>query len=165
MLKDLAFGDVAQELSSTRRILDRLPDEHLSWRPHEKSMTLGALATHVVNLLGWQTMILQQAEFDLAATPPRREALGSRQELLDEFDTRQREVEELLNTVDEEALGGQWTLRSGDHVIFRRPRAVAMRVFGLSHLIHHRAQLSVYLRLLDLPVPGLYGPSADERQG
>lgn len=162
MLKQLIVGDTTQELASTRRILERLPDEHLTWRPHEKSMTLGGLATHLINLLNWQMAILQYSDFDLSTVPLRREAIEKRDDILDEFDANLRKVEMLLTECDEKKLGEEWTLRHGDHIIRQEPRAIAFRTFGLSHMVHHRAQLGVYLRLLDIPVPGIYGPSADE---
>ncbi|MFW7188106.1 DinB family protein [Lysinibacillus sp. BNK-21] len=162
MVKQLIVGDTTQELASTRRMLERLPDEHMTWRPHEKSMTLGGLATHLINLLNWQMAILQYLDFDLSAVPLRREALEKRADILDEFDTNVRKLEMMLTECDEKTLGEEWTLRHGDHSIRQEPRAIAFRTFGLSHMVHHRAQLGVYLRLLDIPVPGIYGPSADE---
>ena len=161
-MKQLIVGDALHELNVTRRILERLPEEHMAWQPHSKSMTLGGLATHLINLLNWQIAILLQPEFDLSAVPVRREALQRREEVLEEFDANVAKLEKLLADCDEDALGQEWTLRNGDYVIQRQPRALALRTFGLSHMVHHRAQLGVYLRLLDIPVPGLYGPSADE---
>lgn len=162
MVKQLIIGDAKHELAITRRILERLPEEHMTWKPHEKSMTLGGLTTHLINLLNWQVAIFLSPELDLSTVPLRREALTSRQDILDEFDANVVKLDKLLDDCDEQALGEEWTLRNGDHIILRQPRANALRTFGLSHMIHHRAQLGVYLRLLDIPVPGLYGPSADE---
>jgi len=163
MVKQLIVGDAMHELATTRRVLERLPEEHMSWKPHEKSMTLGGLATHLINLMNWQIAILQQREFDLSTVPQRREALAKRADVLEEFDANVGKFEKLLAECDEQTLGEEWTLRHGDHVILRQPRALALRSFGLSHMVHHRAQLGVYLRLLDIPVPGMYGPSADEQ--
>ncbi|WP_440108607.1 DinB family protein [Paenibacillus sp. QZ-Y1] len=162
MVKQLIVGDVMHELSSTRRILERLPEEHMTWKPHVKSMTLGGLTTHLINLLNWQVAIFLYPELDLSTLPPRREALERREDVLEEFDTNVVKLEKLLAECDEKTLGEEWTLRNGDHIILCRPRAIALRTFGLSHMVHHRAQIGVYLRLLDIPVPGLYGPSADE---
>ncbi|QYR19238.1 DinB family protein [Paenibacillus sp. sptzw28] len=162
MTKQLIIGDATHELTTTRRILERLPEEHMSWKPHEKSMTLGGLATHLVNLLNWQIAIFQYPEFDLSTVPLRREPLEKRADVLEEFDANVGKFEKLLAGCDEQMLGEEWTLRHGDHIILRKPRAIALRTFGLSHMVHHRAQLGVYLRLLDIPVPGIYGPSADE---
>jgi len=163
MVKQLIVGDAMHELATTRRVLERLPEEHMSWKPHEKSMTLGGLATHLINLMNWQIAILQQREFDLSTVPLRREPLEKRADVLEEFDANVGKFEKLLAECDEKTLGEEWTLRHGDHVILRQPRALALRSFGLSHMVHHRAQLGVYLRLLDIPVPGMYGPSADEQ--
>lgn len=160
--KALLVGDVMQEWAGTRRHLANLPDEHLDWRPHAKSYALGELATHVVNLINWQLAILRHPVLDLATMPARREALTSRQAMLDEFDANIRELERTLDAIDEATLASDWTLRRGDTVMAVQPKALAFRTIGMSHMVHHRAQLGVYLRLLDQPVPGVYGPSADE---
>ncbi|WP_369999033.1 DinB family protein [Paenibacillus sp. RC84] len=162
MDKQLIIGDAAHELTHTRRILERLPEEHMSWKPHEKSMTLGGLATHLINLLNWQIAIFQYPEFDLSTVGLRREPLDKRADILEEFDANVDKFQKLLAECDERTLGEEWTLRNGSHVILREPRAIALRTFGVSHMVHHRAQLGVYLRLLDIPVPGFYGPSADD---
>ncbi|MGG4107402.1 DinB family protein [Paenibacillus lautus] len=162
MVKQLIIGDALHELAHTRRILECLPEEHMTWKPHVKSMTLGGLATHLINLLNWQVAIFLYPEFDLSTVPLRREALERREDMLEEFDANVIKLEQLLAECEEKALAEEWTLRNGDHIILRQPRAVALRTFGLSHMVHHRAQLGVYLRLLDIPVPGIYGPSADE---
>ncbi|BFT69546.1 DinB family protein [Paenibacillus sp. P36] len=162
MMKRLIVGDFMHELATTRRILERLPEEHMAWRPHVKSMTLSGLATHLINLLNWQVAIFLYPEFDLSTVPLRREPLERRDDMLEEFDANVTKLENLLAECDELTLGEEWTLRNGDHVILRQPRAIALRTFGISHMVHHRAQLGVYLRLLDIPVPGMYGPSADE---
>lgn len=160
--KALMVGDVMQEWTGTRRLLASLPDEHLGWRPHAKSYTLGELATHVVNLINWQLVILRDPGLDLATVAPHRVALASRQALLDEFDANIQELERTLDAIDEAALASNWTLRRGDTVMVVQPKAFAFRTMGMSHMIHHRAQLGMYLRLLDQPVPGVYGPTADE---
>lgn len=164
-LGSLLFGDLPQELANTRRLLERVPDEHLGWRPHERSMTLGGLATHVANLPLWPWMILNEDGFDLAAPFPRPEPLASRKAILASFDERAEALRaRLASTADADLLGG-WVLRHGDQVMVDTTRAAAVRTFGISHIIHHRAQLTVFLRLLDTPVPGMYGPSADEEGG
>ncbi|WP_379154171.1 DinB family protein [Paenibacillus sp. sgz5001063] len=162
MNKSLLVGDVMQEWAGTRRLLESIPDEHLGWRPHAKSYTFGELATHVVNLINWQLFILRDPELDLGTIPSRRVALESRQAMLDEFNANIQELEQTLDTIDEAALGSNWTLRRGDTVMAVQPKAIAFRTMGMSHMIHHRAQLGMYLRLLDQPVPGVYGPTADE---
>lgn len=162
MVKQLIIGDIMHELASTRRILERLPEEHMTWKPHVKSMTLGGLATHLTNLLNWQIEILLYPELDLSTVPLQREPLERREDVLEEFDANVIKIEKLLAECDEKTLGEEWKLRNGDLIILCQPRAIALRNFGLNHMVHHRAQLGVYLRLLDIPVPGLYGPSADE---
>ncbi|MEO2203195.1 DinB family protein [Paenibacillus pabuli] len=162
MVKQLIVGDAVHELTTTRRILERLPEEHMTWKPHVKSMTLGGLATHLINLLNWQMAIFLYPEFNLSTVPLPREPLETREDVLEEFDANVFKLKKLLAECDENMLGEEWTLRNGDHIILRQPRAIALRTFGFSHMIHHRAQLGVYLRLLDIPLPGLYGPTADE---
>lgn len=159
--KDWAFADLETEIASTRRVLERVPDEHLGWKPHEKSFSLGALATHVANLLHWQVITITQDEFDLAGGP-RMAAAENREELLRTFDENRAALKSAFHAADDASLDAPWTLRMGEQVMFTMPRRQVLRSMGMNHLVHHRAQLTVYLRLLDVPVPGLYGPSADE---
>jgi len=162
-LKRTILGDLDHELANTRRVLERVPDEHFDWQPHEKSMTLGALCAHLENILHWQRMILEKDEFDLAASPPPRTIPATRDELLRGFDERKAALDEAVARIDDASFGRTWTLRKGDQVIFAQPKAAILRGMGISHMVHHRGQLSVYLRLLDVPVPAVYGPSADEQ--
>jgi uncharacterized damage-inducible protein DinB len=158
----VAFGDLDHELKSTRRILERLPDEHLGWRPHERSMTLGGLATHITNLPFYGTTIITEEGFDVASRPP-SQVLESREAILEAFDRSAVALREAAAGATDEGMQGSWTLRAGEREMFSRPRLGVLRGFALSHLIHHRGQLTVYLRLLDVPVPGLYGQSADDK--
>jgi uncharacterized damage-inducible protein DinB len=160
--KEIAFDDLSGELDGTRRLLALVPDGELAWKPHEKSFSLGELATHLVNLLQWYELILTQPGYDLAAAPPPRNVLPGREAMLSEFDGRRKVVESALAEWSEAGLREDWTLSMGDHVIMTLPRSLALRRLGVSHTVHHRAQLGVYLRLLGVPIPGLYGPSADE---
>lgn len=162
-LTDLPLADVEQELATTRRVLERIPDEHFGWKPHEKSMTLGELARHLVNVTSLQVAVLVEDGIDFASAPPPSVVAESRSALLDEFDASAAALRNALQSVDDAALERDWTLRSGSQVIFTRPRLVVLRSFGLSHLAHHRGQLTVYLRMLDVPLPPVYGPTADER--
>lgn len=163
-LKQVAIGDLEHELGQTRRVLERVPDERFAWKPHPKSWSLGSLATHLANLPHWTVAVLAADSFDLATIPPPDPAGApkSRDEVLRRFDDNVAEVRRALEAADDEALGRTWTLRKGEHVVMSMPRAAAIRAVGISHIIHHRGQMTVYLRLLDVPVPGLYGPSADE---
>lgn len=161
----LALADIDEELAGTRRMLERVPGESLDWRPHEKSWTLGELATHVTNLLRWQAGILRSDEYDLAVEDERPGVPPDPDALLERFDAAAAELRTALADADDASLGAPWTLRDGEEEIFTVPRLAAFRSAGVSHMVHHRGQLSVYLRLLDVPVPGVYGPSADEESG
>jgi uncharacterized damage-inducible protein DinB len=162
-LKQQLFADLDHELATTRRVLERIPNEHLAWKPHEKSMALGALGTHLANLVRWQVSVLTQAEYDFAAAEPRMTPAPSREALLEAFDRNVAALRSVIGGVTDATLATDWTLRNGEHVVFKRPKAQVFRSFGLSHMAHHRGQLTVYLRLLDVPVPSVYGPTADER--
>ena len=160
-LREFLFPDVGQELATTRRVLERVGDEHLRWKPHPKSMALGDLAFHCVNLLRWQLGIVTTEELDIAGIG-RQSPPESQEEILSTFDRLRDELLDKSQTLQDDDLMREWVLRSGERVISRLTKAAALRSFGVSHMIHHRGQLSVYLRLLDLPVPAIYGPSADE---
>jgi uncharacterized damage-inducible protein DinB len=163
-ISQLAFGDLPNELDMTRRVLERVPEEKFDWKPHQKSYSLGQLSFHVANLVNWQRMILHDDGFDLATSPPPEEGpLPSREELLKTFDDNRAALTETVETFDVKKLGEPWTLKHGDHEVFTSPKAEVFRSAGISHMVHHRAQLTVYLRLLDVPVPGTYGPSADDQ--
>lgn len=161
-LKQLALGDLEHEIATTRRVLERVPEEHLGWKPHAKSFSLAQLATHLTQIPHWITITLIQDELDAAAAP-RIEPPATHAELMRRFDDHVAEARAALQSADESTFRKNWTLRAGDHVILTMPRLAVLRGFCLSHMIHHRGQLSVYLRLLDVPVPSIYGPSADEQ--
>lgn len=160
-LKDTLLAEFDHEMGTTRRLLDRIPDAKFDWKPHEKSMTLGGLATHLSNLPNWGTTILNDASYDLAAGPPNLTQSASRADILAQFDSAAARTRTALDKTDAE-LGAQWKLKRGDQELFSLPRAAAFRTFVLYHVVHHRGQLSVYLRLNDVPVPAIYGPTADE---
>jgi len=154
------------EMAGMRKTLARVPEDRLAWRPHPKSMTLGGLATHLANIPSWIGYTIKLDSLDLApvgAPPWREEEKTSRQALLDHFDTHLGEGRALLAAASDETLLASWTLLGGGKPHFTMPRVAVLRSFVMNHAIHHRAQLGVYLRLLDVPVPGLYGPTADER--
>ena len=161
-LAQLSLGDFTQELATTRRVLERVPDEHWDWKPHPKSMTLGQLAGHIANLLLWGQHTLGATEVDFASPPPAPPRHADRTAALAAYDATAADVGARLGSASDEALGETYTLRRGPQVMMAMPRAAMLRGFILSHMIHHRGQLSVYLRLLDVPVPSIYGPSADE---
>ena len=160
-IKDGLLAEFDHEMGTTRRLLERIPDVKFGWKPHEKSMTLGGLATHLSNLPNWGTTILNDASYDLASGPPNLTQGASRTEVLAQFDGACARTRAALDKTDAE-LQSQWKLKRGDQELFSLPRSAAFRTFVLYHLVHHRGQLSVYLRLNDVPVPAIYGPTADE---
>ena len=151
------------EMSVTRKLLERVPLEKFDWKPHAKSMSLGQLSQHVATLPGWGSMTLSQAEFDLGTGPP-QEPIRDHQALLATFDRTVGETRAALLGKTGAELMAPWALKKDGHTIFSMPKAAVWRSFVISHLVHHRGQLSVYLRLNDVPVPSIYGPSADEGQ-
>jgi uncharacterized damage-inducible protein DinB len=155
-----------EEMKGTRKVLARLPEERFDWQPHPKSMSLGRLANHVVDMVGWGAMVLRETELDLAPEGAPAWELPNhttRETLLAAFDANVAETRAALAAAADAEFGVPWALRAGAQVYFTLPRAVVLRSMVFNHLVHHRAQLTVYLRLLDVPVPGLYGPSADEQ--
>lgn len=157
-------ADVDFETMLARRVLTRAPDASLAWRPHPRSLSLGALAWHLTEVVHWGAQMLDADHYDLArASGDHPEAVvGTTGDVLDRFDRRVDEWREAFACSSAAALQQMWTLRRGDAIVFAVPRLTALRYLLLHHLVHHRGQLTVYLRLLDVPVPPLYGPSADE---
>jgi uncharacterized damage-inducible protein DinB len=161
--KDSLFEDLEFELGLTRKVLARLPANHFAFKPHEKSMHLGQLAAHVANILNWVTLSIRRDELDLAQfPPPDRTGPKSNAELLATYDANAADARSALAELKDANLDDTWTLRMGERVLKAFPRRTVLRTMCLSHMIHHRAQLLVYLRLLNIPVPSVYGPSADE---
>jgi uncharacterized damage-inducible protein DinB len=158
---DALLPDFDHEMTTTRKVLERVPEDKFDWKPHAKSFSLGALATHVATLPAWGAETLTRSEFDIAGgTPPA--APPSKAELLATFDGNVATTRSALAGKTDGELMATWTLKRRGKALFSMPKANILRSFVLSHLIHHRGQLSVYLRLLDVPVPSIYGPSADE---
>ena len=162
--KDFAtvlFADLDTELATTRRMLERVPDGKDDWRPHKKSRTLDELATHVAQLPGFGILMLTQNEYDGGTQPPEPKPAdcAERVEIFDEVAGRFRQLVKGLTW--DQALS-PWTLKFRGQEVFSAPRAQLLRSAMITHLAHHRAQLGVYLRLLDVPVPSSYGPTADE---
>jgi uncharacterized damage-inducible protein DinB len=154
-----------REMASTRKVLERIPDDKLDWRAHPKSNTIGWNANHLADLPGWATSILTQPSFDFAPVGGKRwesPKLKSSREIVELFDRNVANVRKLIADVKDDDMHKMWSLLSGGKPIFSMPRAAVMRGFVISHIIHHRAILCVYLRLNDVPVPGMYGPSGEE---
>ena len=161
-LKKIALGDLESEIATTRRVLERLPEEHFDWKPHAKSMSLGGLATHIATIPFYGMAVLQGPDFDVTAPLPPNPLATTRDEVLRRFDETVAAFRALLEGADDVSLREPWTLRAGERVVFTQPRTGVLRAMVVSHLVHHRGQLSVYLRLLDVPIPSIYGPTADE---
>ena len=153
--------ELKHELAITRRVLERVPTEQFGWQPHAKSMTLGTLVGHMANLVGYLEMSLQGTVFDLATNKmPDNPATAA--DVLARFDLNAENLHKALADVSDDAFNDIWSLTHGDKTLLSLPRTAVVRTMVLNHLIHHRGQLSVYLRLLDIPVPAIYGGSADE---
>ena len=163
-IKDALIGELKYESTLTKKMLERVPIDKKEWKPHEKSMSLGRLATHVAEINHWVSDIIHIDDFDFMKDfnfKPRTAA--STEELLEIFQTTLDKAIADLSTMNDEDLAKTWTVRRGDQVMFNTTKKISVRSWAMNHMIHHRGQLSVYLRLLDVPVPGMYGPSADER--
>lgn len=159
------LAEFDKEMENTRKILERVPENQWNWKPHEKSGTVGWLAGHVATLPGWAAYTLQTEQLDYAPVdgpsyqPP---AITNRKELLAVFEKNVADTRAALTAASDQDMMKDWTLLAGGKTIFTMPRAACIRGMVFNHVIHHRAQLTVYFRLLDIAVPGLYGPSADE---
>ncbi|HJW17497.1 MAG TPA: DinB family protein [Flavisolibacter sp.] len=155
--------ELEREAITTRKMLDRVPDDQFNWKPHQKSMSVLELATHIAEIPGWIPMVLNTSEMDFANNDYKRPTINNHQDLMNYF-TQSLEAGKtsLLNAKDEQ-LNDTWTMRSGDKIFSSEPKLDVLRgVF--SQVIHHRAQLGVYLRMLNIPIPGSYGPSADDAE-
>jgi uncharacterized damage-inducible protein DinB len=161
-LKEVAFVDLDRELSVTRTVLERLPEEHYGWKPHEKSMTLIRLAMHVAVLPEWMRTTLAQDEIDFASVPPPPAEPKDRRELLAQFDKNAAALRAFVESYDLANFQSPWTMRNGEQILATRPRDFVYRAWCLNHLVHHRGQLCLYLRLLDVPVPAVYFTTADD---
>jgi uncharacterized damage-inducible protein DinB len=160
----MMFGDFGAEHAGTRRMLERFPDAYHDWRPHERSSTIAELATHIADLPNRGVVILTTDSIDFGVQRPLA-TVGTAAELLAMHDANVDAQNRALAGADLAALSKEWTIRHGEQVDMRGPKYQLIRTTMMSHLIHHRAQLSVYYRLLGVSVPGMYGPSADDRAG
>ena len=155
-------GELKEEAATTRKVLERIPAKTFHWKPHEKSMSMHRLAAHVADMFGWYAPTLEQDELDFAGGYEEPKPANT-EELVALFDKNVATAMESLQKTEDAAFMKDWTLRNGEQVYFTMPKAGVIRSFVMNHIVHHRGQLSVYLRLNDIPVPALYGPSADEQ--
>lgn len=158
------IGEIEQEAAVTRSCLERIPPEKFDWKPHEKSMTFGRLASHVAEMFGWTPASVQQSELDFAKMDYKPFDPATAADLVEFLDKNVAEAVDALRSTSDEQFMEPWTMRNGEKVYFTMPKATVMRSIVMNHIVHHRGQLSVYLRLNDIPVPSIYGPSADEGQ-
>ncbi len=165
MISQSLLPEFDHEVETTRRVLERVPEGRDDFQPHPKSMTLARLAGHVAEIPLWAVMTLGRDDFDVSPPDgPKMEAavMTSRPALLAAFEEQAGQARALLQVVTDEAMTQPWSLKSGGQTLMTMPRAAVMRSFVMNHLVHHRAQLALYLRMNDVPVPAIYGPSADE---
>jgi uncharacterized damage-inducible protein DinB len=164
-LSEGLLAEFDSEMVSTRRTLERIPEDKLGWKPHEKSMALGRLAGHLAELPGFGTIMIQTESFDVASRPAGAKPLvaESQKQVVEVFDKNVAALRVAIAGASDSDWAKNWTLSAGEKKIYSGPRIGAVRRMMLNHLIHHRAQLGVYLRLNDVAVPSAYGPSADEK--
>lgn len=156
------LAEFREEAAITKRTLDRVPGDKLTWKPHQKSMSLGQLALHIATVPGNLARILQQDSFDLAERPFEAPSPSNREEILSAYQQSVQSGEQFLSGLTAQQANAMWHLRKNKKELFARPRIEVVRTIMLNHWYHHRGQLSVYLRLLEVPVPVIYGRSADE---
>jgi uncharacterized damage-inducible protein DinB len=161
-ISEILLPEFDQEIANTRKILDCCPEDKFAWKPHEKSMSLGRLASHVAEMPMWATAIVYQDKLEM--TPGQKPfSAATKAELMAAVDKNVTDARAAIAGAGDEHFGKSWSFIYGGHIVFTLPRAVALRSMVMSHIIHHRGQLSVYLRLNDVAIPGMYGPSADDR--
>lgn len=160
-INDGLLNELKNEAATTRKVLERIPAATFDWKPHEKSMTMGRLAAHVADMFYWFMPTLEADELDFAKgyEEPKPQTT---EELVAIFDKNVAAAMDALQNVDDATFMKDWTLRNGEEVYFTMSKIGTVRAMIMNHIVHHRGQLSVYLRMKDIPVPGLYGPSADE---
>ena len=164
-MSDSLLPEFDQEMAGARTTLERVPDGKFAWKPHDKSMTMGRLAQHLTELADWAVQTTEKDEIDIApvgAPPYQPPKVESTKDLLAIFDKNVAAARAALQKATDAQWMRPWSLKAGGNTLFTMPKIAVYRAFVMNHLIHHRAQLGVYLRLNDVPVPPLYGPSADE---
>lgn len=161
--RELLLVEFDDEMKKTRKILERVPEEKFAWKPHEKSMALGRLASHTADIPGRAASIINTDTFVRPAGFVPFIAASSR-ELVERFEQASAEGRAAIENLREDQLSAVWTLKLGEQTLLQLPRSTALRAVCMNHMIHHRAQLGVYLRLLGVQIPGMYGPSADDQR-
>jgi uncharacterized damage-inducible protein DinB len=164
-IRDTILPEFDHEMETTRKTLERVPEDKTDWKPHDTSMPIGRLAGHIAELVGLGAMTFQGESFDFApGGKPQMQptVMTSRKQVLDIFDKNVAKARAAIAKASDEELHKVWTLMNNGHTIFAMPRVAAIRNIMLNHIIHHRGQLSVYLRMNKVPVPSIYGPSGDE---
>ena len=164
-MRDALLPEFDHEMGTTRRLLERVPDADLTWKPHAKSFSLGQLSAHVANLPTWVDLTCDLSVFDLASLgeDARPKEPGTAMELVTRFDRNVSKARQKLLEQTDSALMSMWTLNQNGQEFFTMPKIAVLRSFVMNHLIHHRGQLTVYLRLRDVALPAIYGPTADEQ--
>jgi uncharacterized damage-inducible protein DinB len=163
LIRDALLPEFDQETATTRRLLERIPDDKFGFKPHPKSMDMATLATHLAEMTSWTVDAIEKDFFDLAAgDPSQRKIAATRAELLEMWDKAVTGARAALAKAEDGPLLRPWSLKKGDTVLLTMPKVAVLRTWVFNHCVHHRGQLSVYLRLNDIPVPSIYGPSADE---
>lgn len=160
---DSMIQELQYEAQNTKKVLERLPEDKWDWQPHEKSMSVCKLASHVVEALTYTQATLEADEFVINMDEYKPFVASNRAELLKAQEENLAKAVETMKGRSDAHLMALWRLKMGDHVVFELPRVAVLRSMILNHIVHHRGQLSVYLRLLNVPVPAIYGPSADEQ--
>jgi len=158
------IAELEHEGATTRKVLERIPPETFDWKPHKKSMTMGRLATHVAEMHGWTKLTVEQPELDFSKFDYKPFEPKTTDELIQHFEKSFNEAIESLKGASDEIWFEPWSLKNGETTYFTMPKVVVMRSMVLNHIVHHRGQLSVYLRENNIPLPAMYGPSADEGQ-
>lgn len=163
MISQILLPEYDHEMNLTRKVLSRVDWSKKDWKPHEKSMSMGTLSGHLAEINKWVVPTLKEKELDMSKTPYLPPVFETLEELLKDFDSNLLISRKTIDEATDDEFHKEWTLRMGDHIIFTMPKIAVCRSFIIKHVVHHRAQLGMYLRLNDIAVPSTYGPSADEQ--
>lgn len=162
-ISEILLPEIKQEAESTKKVLQAIPTDKFDYTPHEKSMKLKDLALHIADLSGWISTIISTDYLDFAEGGVTRPEIKTTDDIVKYFEENTQKSLESLKTASDQDLAKNWVLRNGDYVILDLPKSAVIRSMAMNHVYHHRAQIGMYLRLLNVPIPGMYGPSADDR--